>query len=196
MCTLAWERVRGAKMLKMEQTKGCMGVKQRNSLPRDIAPPEQTGQDGMKELEGEASHASRLPERPRCKDWKPPAIPQPGIPTGRGCHRQGLCQRGTVTSLASSWPAAGRGREQIWDAEEQIKAVTDELWQEELWQLPSLLSGKRLPPQLSCSGLDPSHHQFGHRCQDQVPPGLVGQRGKAKHLQAEWAELICQNLLF
>lgn len=48
MCTLAWGRVWGVKMLKMGQTKGCMGVKQRNSLPRDVAPPEQTGQDEMK----------------------------------------------------------------------------------------------------------------------------------------------------
>lgn len=93
------------------------------------------GQDEMKEVEGEASQASRLPERPRCQDWKPPAVPQPGIPRGRGCHRQGLCQHCRVTSLASPWPAAGRGRDQIWDAEEQIKTMTDELWQEELWQL-------------------------------------------------------------
>lgn len=39
------EKVRGAKMLKMGQTKDCMGIKQRNGLPRGVALPEQTGQD-------------------------------------------------------------------------------------------------------------------------------------------------------
>lgn len=96
----------------------------------------------MKELEGEASCASRLPERPYSKDWKPPAIPQLGIPMERGCRRQGLRQRGTATSFASSWAPARRGREQRWDPEEQIKAMTDEFWQEQPWQLPSLLAEK------------------------------------------------------
>lgn len=108
--------------------------------------------------------AARLPARPRSKDWKPPAIPQPGIPEGRGCCRQGLPQRGTATSFASSWPAAGRGREQSRYPEEQIKAVTDELWQEQLWHLPSLLTEKQFPQQLSCLGSNPTHHKFGHQC--------------------------------
>lgn len=136
----------------------------------------------MKELEREALWASGLPVRSRSKDWKPPAIPQPGIPAGRGCRRQGLRQHGRATSFASSWPAARKGKEQSWDPEEQIKAMTDELWQEQPWQLPSLLAGERQPPQLGYLGLNPTHHQFGHQCQDQVvqPPQAGGAEGQCK----------------
>ena len=132
----------------------------------------------MKEVKGEASCASSLPPRPRSKDWKPPAIPQPGIPTGRGCHRQGLRLHCTAMSFASSRPAARRGREPRWHLEEQIKAMTDELWQEQPWQLPSLLAEKWFPQQLSCLGLNPTHRQFGHQCQDQVVQLPLGQWGR------------------
>lgn len=64
-----------------------------------------------------------------------------GFP-GEGAAMGRDCANSRVTSLASSWPAAGRGREQIWDAEEQIKTMTDEFGQEEQRQLPSLLLGK------------------------------------------------------
>lgn len=107
-------------MLKWEKTKGCIGVKQGNRLPCHVAPQSKWDRTRWRRLrERNLMHAGS--QKGQWKDWKPPAIPQLGIPTGRGCHRQGLCQHSRVTSLVSSWPAAGRGREQIWDAEEQIR---------------------------------------------------------------------------
>lgn len=128
---------------------------------------DQTGQEGEKDLEGEASCASRLPARPHSKDWKPPAVPQLGIPTGRGCCRQGLCQHIMVTSFASIRPAA-RGREQSLALEEQIKAMTDELWHKIAASASTCVGRKENPPQLSCLGLKPTNPQFGHQHQDQV----------------------------
>lgn len=106
-----------------------------------------------------------------------------GDSRGKGLLQAGLRQCGSVTSLPSSWPAARKGREQSWDPEEQIKAMTDELWQEQPWQLPSLLAEKQLPLQLGCLGLNPTRQQFGHQCQDQVVQPCLGRwdRGAAQN---------------
>lgn len=75
------EKGLGGKTAKTGEDKGLHWCKTGKQASMSCS-PEQMAQDEMEEVEGVAFHASRLPER--SKDWKAPAIPQPGIPTGMG----------------------------------------------------------------------------------------------------------------
>lgn len=72
-------------MLKMEKITGSISSKSANDLLREVARQTKVAMGCAEGAGGEASCASRLPVRTQSKGWKAPAIPQPGIPGGRGC---------------------------------------------------------------------------------------------------------------
>lgn len=169
MCMLMWGRVFGAKMLKMGKKNGCISSKSANSLPCEVAPQ---NKQGMEQAEGAGRRGIACLQAPSgatlqglettCNssagDSRRKVLPQAGA--APMWHSDEFC-----LLLASC--KEGKGAERSWDPEDQIKAMTDELWQEQLWQAPFLfLAEKQFPLQLSCLGLNPTHHQFGHQRHD------------------------------
>lgn len=130
-------------MLKMEKTKGCIGVELANRLPRGVAPQSKwdgTGRRSWKERHHvpPGSQRGHAPRTGNHLQFLSRGIPREGVAAGRGCAN--AARRPVLPPL--SRPAARRGRERSWDLEKQIKAATDELWQEQPWQLPPLLAEK------------------------------------------------------
>lgn len=161
-------------------------VKSAHSLSRDVDP--QRKPDGTRRCKG-AMVRLQAPSKATLQGLETGCGSSAGDSRGKGVPQAGTRRCAAATTFASSWPAARKGREESCGLEEQIKAMTDELWQE---QLPCLLAEKQLLPKLSRLGLSPAHHWFGHQRQDQVVQPPLGCWGSAKPLQAGWAALLCQ----
>lgn len=160
----ARKRVLGTKMLKLETTKGCIGVKQGNSLACHSL--EKMGQDEREEVEGEASHASRTGNH---LQFLSRGFPEEGaamaraVPTLQGdklCLPLASCREGKGADLGCRGANSGYDRRAL--AGRAVAASISAV-------------RKATAPTAQLLGLDPTQHQFGHQNQDQVPGGAEGQ---------------------